>query len=104
MALAEASLHTLVGLRRPAPITAGLVLNGREVTTARPVTVSNWAADGPAVAGLVVFGPYNTPVSFDAVRLYHGGEQLIDLPHLPLVTLAPGLVFQEDVVLDATDG
>lgn len=102
MALAEASLHTLVGLRSPAPITAGLVFDSREVSAARPVPVTSWAADGPAVATTVVFGPYVVPVSFDAVRLYYGGEQLIDLPRLSVMNLDPGDVITEEIFLNGT--
>jgi hypothetical protein len=97
--LAEASLRTLVGLSSPAPVTAALVCGGLEVFSVPRVTLTDWAAEGPAVAAIVVFGPYNQPVSFDAIRLYHGGEQLIDLPRLSVLNLDPGEVFSEPIEL-----
>jgi hypothetical protein len=102
LTLAEASLHLLVGLRGPAPVTAGMLIGGREVFTVRPVPVADWAAEGPAVAGTVTFGPFDVPVSFDGIRLYHGGEQLIDLPRLSTMSLDPGDVFEEQVFLDGS--
>jgi hypothetical protein len=104
MTLGETSLRILVGLRSPAPITAGVVLHGQEVIAVRPVAVGRWAAEGSAVAATVSFGPFDHPVSFDAVRLYHGGEQLQDLPRRSVMNLDPGDVFSEPVFLSGTNG
>lgn len=104
MSIAEAALRSLVGLRSPAPVTAAPVLNGSEVFATHRVPVTDWVADGPAVAGSVVFGPFAIPVSFDTIRLYHGGEELVDLPRRSVMNLDPGDRFEEPVFLDGTDG
>lgn len=102
MALVEAALRSLVGLDEPALITAAPLLGGRAVNGVRPVAVAEWTAEGPAVMARITLGPFDQPVSFDAVRLYHAGETLVDLPRQSVLNLDPGEIFQESVIVEGT--
>lgn len=95
MGLAEASLEVLVGLRSPGPVTAELIYKGSPVGLGRQ-QVTDWYTQGAAVAGSVTFGPLKLPVKFDAIRLYHSGEQLADLPRSAM-QLDPGDSFTEHI-------
>ena len=103
MGLAETSLHVLVGLTPRADLTATLVYRNREIPTVVSVRLGTWAADGPAVATTVNFGPYPQPVTFDTIRLHHGGQLLVDLPRRTDMNLDPGDRFEEQIFLDGMD-
>lgn len=98
MGLAETSLELLVGLRSPGPVTAELIYKGTPAGLGR-LRVIDWYLQGSAVAGSVTFGPLKLPVTFDAIRLYHGGEQLADLPRSAM-RLDPGDSFTEVIRID----
>lgn len=101
MGLTERSLEVLVGLQPPGPVTAELVLRGRPVGVPRQ-TIADWSTRGSAVAGTVTFGPMTSSVTFDAVRLYHGDEELADLIRPSSIQLTRGETFTESIRIDGS--
>jgi len=98
--LAETSLEVLVGIRPPGALTAELVSGDTAVSARQPVV--DWYTQGSTVAGTVEFGPVPSLVTFDAVRLYHGDQQLFDLPR-SVTSLEPGDTFTQDIRLNGRE-
>lgn len=97
MGLADTTLATWLGLRPPGTISIGLVGTGRELDDAGYQRVAgDWSIDGSEAAVEVVFGPFDRPVRFDAVRVFDDGDPVTDIP-IGLFQLPAGATHQQIV-------
>jgi hypothetical protein len=101
MGLGEWSLRTSLATRT---LTAGLARRGVELAGGgyQRCAIHRWAMDGATARATARFGPFTTPVVFDAVCMYDGAELVSQIPKG--TTQLPEGDYTADILLGMVDG